>query len=1012
MRPHIRRRSVLTVRPLEPRLAPATLVNATTVTYQDLDHDLVTVRFSKPLLTTLNAPSVFSFDSPFGTSTPQQLSVLNLGNFTLGQPVGGISVTASAVRTAAGGDNLVNVGYILAGGIDLGSVKVKGDLGGIDAGDGNSATPGLMSLTVQSLGRYGLSTGGVGSLVSGIEGKLGTLVVKSDIVGAFIQVFGSDTTHNVDGQIGKITIGGSLLGAADNDSGAIEASGDIGPVGIKGDITGGAGLRSGLIESGGKLAGVSIGGSLIGGSNGVSGAIITSGNIGAVKIGHDAQGGSGANSGLINSGGKLASVSIGGSLIGGAQVFSGKIFSQFDIGEVTITGDVRGGAGQSSGSIQCLKSNIASVTIGGSLIGGGDATYSESGTIISAMDLGQVTIAGDIRGGSGQNSGEVLGGRLAGVSIGGSLLGGSNDDSGEIFSQGDMGAVKIGHDAQGGSGFASGIIECGGKLAGVSIGGSLIGGGDATHDHTGIILGQSDIGQVTIVGDIRGGAGQFSGEVQSATGKIASVTIGGSLIGSSQTLTGDIFSIGDMGAVTIAGDIRGGAGQFSGEVQSAGKIASVTIGGSLVGGTDPTYPNSGNILAEGDVGQVTIAGDIRGGAGEDSGEVATVSGNIAGVTVGGSLIGGGNVFSGKIFSGGSLGLVKIAGDVRGGNEKDAGSVFSTGSLAGVTVGGSLVGNNGSFSADIHSDANLGPVTIAGDVRGGVGNDSGEIFASGTLTRVTIGGSLIGGSMQDRSGLIDSRGAMGPVFIGGDVIGGSSAITLDRSGFIEGQRIASVIIGGSVIAGTNLDTSGQYHLTHNGSIHADQDLGPVTVLGSVLGNPTFTIIVNGMAVTTEGTPVIISAVGHASLSPGAANDVAIASLKVGGRVEFAEILAGYDIVLNPVNGDAQIGAVTVGTDWIASTMVAGVMTATYFGSGSDTVIPASSATRSSKIASITVGGQVLGTPDSVDPFDHYAFESESIGSLKIGGTSIQLKAGRHNDDLYVGTTGDLRLLESL
>jgi hypothetical protein len=54
-------------------------------------------------------------------------------------PVGGISVTVSAVRPAAGGDNLVNVGYILSGNNDLGAVTVKGDLGGIDAGDANRA---------------------------------------------------------------------------------------------------------------------------------------------------------------------------------------------------------------------------------------------------------------------------------------------------------------------------------------------------------------------------------------------------------------------------------------------------------------------------------------------------------------------------------------------------------------------------------------------------------------------------------------------------------------------------------------------------------------------------------------------------------------------------------------------------------------------------------------------------------------------------------------------------------
>jgi hypothetical protein len=154
--------------------------------------------------------------------------------------------------------------------------------------------------------------------------------------------------------------------------------------------------------------------------------------------------------------------------------------------------------------------------------------------------------------------------------------------------------------------------------------------------------------------------------------------------------------------------------------------------------------------------------------------------------------------------------------------------------------------------------------------------------------------------------------------------------------------------------------------------------------------------------------LISARGQAV--PAGTSDLAIARLTVGGRVEQTDILAGYTIDGDPVNGDAQIGAVKVGTDWITSNLVAGIMTASYFGSNDDMVIPGSSAVRSSKIASIAVGGQVLGTPDSVNPDDHYGFEAESIGSLRVGGTAIPLKAGPHDDDLFVGSTGDVRVRE--
>ena len=67
-------------------------------------------------------------------------------------------MSVSAVRTVAGADILINAGYILAGNNDLGSVTVKGDLGGIDVGDANSATMGLKSLTLSPAATIGIET--------------------------------------------------------------------------------------------------------------------------------------------------------------------------------------------------------------------------------------------------------------------------------------------------------------------------------------------------------------------------------------------------------------------------------------------------------------------------------------------------------------------------------------------------------------------------------------------------------------------------------------------------------------------------------------------------------------------------------------------------------------------------------------------------------------------------------------------------------------------------------------
>ena len=83
------------IEPLEPRIAPATFVNPTTITYHDVDGDLVTVKLSKPLLADIaTASQIFHFDtgafvaSVTPDTTAQQLQLVD---FT------GISGVASGV---------------------------------------------------------------------------------------------------------------------------------------------------------------------------------------------------------------------------------------------------------------------------------------------------------------------------------------------------------------------------------------------------------------------------------------------------------------------------------------------------------------------------------------------------------------------------------------------------------------------------------------------------------------------------------------------------------------------------------------------------------------------------------------------------------------------------------------------------------------------------------------------------------------------------------------------------
>jgi hypothetical protein len=247
--------------------------------------------------------------------------------------------------------------------------------------------------------------------------------------------------------------------------------------------------------------------------------------------------------------------------------------------------------------------------------------------------------------------------------------------------------------------------------------------------------------------------------------------------------------------------------------------------------------------------------------------------------------------------------------------------------------------------------------------------------------------------------------MGAVNIGHNVIGGSitGADSLDSSAVIASHgRISSVTIGGSIISGTDTSSGA---LTMNATIRAINDIGSLTVKGSLIGNA-----------SPEGdSPVIIQARGQAV--PGTTTDVAIGKVTIGGRVENARILAGYDTFdLTPVNADAQIGSVTVGGDWVGSTIAAGVDIGAdnLFGTADDAKISGAGTTDNpsivSSIASITIKGLVYGTPASVNAADHFGFVAQQIGSFKSLGYIAPLTVGTDAPLELALTTGDVTIRE--
>jgi hypothetical protein len=432
---------------LERRDAPATLVNDTTLTYQDADGDNVRVTFSRPLLTPANVGTIFTFNA-FGVTgsnaLPQQLWEIDLTS--VGAGANGIGIKAAAARSSVtGGDGVAHVGYIDSTGIPLGRVNIDGDLGRIDCGAVGTDV-GLASLRVASIGQYLLDTqGGAGDLDSTVLGDVGSLVVKGNIREAFFSVENAGTLRTA-------RIGGSIIGGAAASSGRIQAQGGMGSVVVGGSLFGGGGDGSGAIAplpGGGSFT---VRGSLIGASGSDSGSIQSSfGSIRRISVGGDLRG-IGPDSGAIIVWGNLGQANVRGSLHGGGASNAGSIITLGTMGTVRVGGGIRGGTGGATGSI--FGDRIASVRIAGSVFGGPGI---RSGSIFASDVIGSVAIGGNVTGSSTNPVAIMAGGSgdpaavvLPKITIGGSaqslvILAGYLV-SGPFSADASIGRVRVGGD--------------------------------------------------------------------------------------------------------------------------------------------------------------------------------------------------------------------------------------------------------------------------------------------------------------------------------------------------------------------------------------------------------------------------------------------------------------------------------------------------------------------------------------------------------------------------------------
>ena len=293
----------------------------------------------------------------------------------------------------------------------------------------------------------------------------------------------------------------------------------------------------------------------------------------------------------------------------------------------------------------------------------------------------------------------------------------------------------------------------------------------------------------------------------------------------------------------------------------------------------------------------------------------------------------------------------------------------------VTAKRDLFGGNGAVNFETldATGLNLGKVTIKGalgSIVAGTGDatvpavKSLQVQSLGELGAVSV-------AMPGTTFVSAINGNLGKLVVTSDV----RAATVNVTGSVK-----SVTVGGSFVAG---------------KLAVGANLGPVSIRGDLVG-------------ADASQPAVLSAFGKKT-APTTGVDTAITSLTVGGRVEFARILAGYGTDGTPLNADASVGAVTVGTDWIASTLLAGTGAGVdgYEGTADDVKLSGMNVRDNldlyATIASVTIKGQCYGTVVTTDSFGIVA---EQINKAKIGTTKLPFTLGPRsvNDIFYAAATG--------
>lgn len=383
---------------------------------------------------------------------------------------------------------------------------------------------------------------------------------------------------------------------------------------------------------------------------------------------------------------------------------------------------------------------------------GGDGLVNV-GAIVAPIDLGVVTVAGDLEriliGVDANPSLSVKALKLRSFLAADSAFAPGN--AGSRLEDG-AGSITVAGD------FSGNLSLVGGKIGSIFIGGDLVsqGAGGGSLSGTGLVS------KLVIKGSIREGGGSLGAFVFLPA--IPSVTVGGSLIGGINQFTGFLrFSTvpGVKSVITIGGSVIGN--QLNNGGIEFGDQTTIKIGGSVYGGLD----SSGSIrpfaiVSDTTLKSITIGGSIFGGRGENGGVVRAT--RIGTMLVKGSIVG----FESNPAFVGAYGVVAPA------TQAEAvaiGSLTVLGTVRHATIAAGIERDYDPITADAAiGTIKIGRDFVAGNIVAGIdpGNevfgDSDDAFATpnggnpaivARIASITIGGYAAGsgGGAPDFFGIL-------------------------------------------------------------------------------------------------------------------------------------------------------------------------------------------------------------------------------------------------------------------